>query len=310
LFGYAQRLIGSLVYNVFNKPIRISGTGGITTIDYDANHDRFREISGSTVTYSFAGGLYEEAITGTTTIQKSYVDSVIVNTKVLNNGVAASNDTLYLHTDSLGSVEAYSDKLGAFVNRMSFSDWGKRQQSDWKTTSSTDGFPTANGYTGHHQLDQHKLVHMGGRVYDPALGRFLSADLFVQSPYSSQSFNRYSYVVNNPLSNIDPTGYECADYVSNQGTSDESHRFITDTCGAGLGGWTAADAFYDDQKHGGGTTHKDLAKQVDYGYKQNGDGVTTDSDGVINIKITAPREGLKKQQKKWKRGVHRFSRKA
>lgn len=48
---------------------------------------------------------------------------------------------------------------------------------------------------------------MGGRVYDPNLGRFLSADIYVQSPYNSQSFNRYSYTFNNPLSYTDPTGY-------------------------------------------------------------------------------------------------------
>jgi hypothetical protein len=52
---------------------------------------------------------------------------------------------------------------------------------------------------------------MGGRVYDPNIGRFLSADLFVQSPYSSQSFNRYSYVGNNPMSRVDPTGYQAVD---------------------------------------------------------------------------------------------------
>jgi RHS repeat-associated protein len=65
----------------------------------------------------------------------------------------------------------------------------------------------STGFTGHHQLDAHNLVHMGGRVYDPALGRFLSADILVQAPYDTQSFNRYSYVLNNPLSLNDPSGY-------------------------------------------------------------------------------------------------------
>jgi len=284
----------TIEYNVFNKPTRISGSGGTTTIDYDANHSRFRESNGGTTTYTFAGGVYEEVVTGTTTTQKSYVDGVILNTKVLNNGTVASNHTLYLHTDNLGSIDAYSDRLGAFVNRMSFSDWGKRQQPDWKTGSPTCSFPTANGYTGHHELDQHNLVHMGGRVYDPSIGRFMSADLFVQSPYSSQSFNRYSYVSNNPLSHIDPTGYECADYISNRGTPWESHRYETDTCQWGVGGShdSGVDAFYDDQKHGGGTTHEDLAKQVDYGYKQDGDGVTTGADGVMEIEVTGSRKSL------------------
>jgi hypothetical protein len=47
---------------------------------------------------------------------------------------------------------------------------------------------------------------MNGRVYDPQLGRFLSADKFVQFPANLQSYNRYSYVHNNPLTHTDSTG--------------------------------------------------------------------------------------------------------
>ena len=48
---------------------------------------------------------------------------------------------------------------------------------------------------------------MNGRVYDPVIGRFLSADPYIQAPYNSQSYNRYSYVWNNPLSATDPSGF-------------------------------------------------------------------------------------------------------
>jgi hypothetical protein len=48
---------------------------------------------------------------------------------------------------------------------------------------------------------------MNGRIYDPKLGRFLQADPMVQAPRNSQSLNRYSYVLNNPLSYTDPSGY-------------------------------------------------------------------------------------------------------
>jgi len=48
---------------------------------------------------------------------------------------------------------------------------------------------------------------MNGRIYDPQLGRFLSADTYVQFPYNSQSYNRYSYVHNNPLTYNDPSGH-------------------------------------------------------------------------------------------------------
>ena len=66
---------------------------------------------------------------------------------------------------------------------------------------------TNMGFTGHEQIDSVGLVHMGGRLYDAVLGRMLNADPFIQAPGNSQSFNRYSYVVNNPVSFNDPSGY-------------------------------------------------------------------------------------------------------
>ena len=47
---------------------------------------------------------------------------------------------------------------------------------------------------------------MNGRLYDPYLARFLSPDNYVQMPDFSQSFNRYSYCLNNPLKYTDPSG--------------------------------------------------------------------------------------------------------
>lgn len=56
-------------------------------------------------------------------------------------------------------------------------------------------------------IDGVGLVHMNGRVYDPDIGRFLSADPFVQDITNLQAWNRYSYVLNNPLSYTDPSGF-------------------------------------------------------------------------------------------------------
>ena len=50
------------------------------------------------------------------------------------------------------------------------------------------------------------LIHMNGRLYDPLLHRFLSPDNYVQDPTNTQNFNRYGYVLNNPLSHVDPGG--------------------------------------------------------------------------------------------------------
>jgi hypothetical protein len=63
---------------------------------------------------------------------------------------------------------------------------------------------------------------MNGRLYDPMLHRFLMPDNFVQDPYSSLSYNRYSYVLNNPLMYTDPSGEiancpECYENPENPG---------------------------------------------------------------------------------------------
>lgn len=50
------------------------------------------------------------------------------------------------------------------------------------------------------------LMHYGARYYDPAIGRFISADTIVPNPADPQSLNRYAYVRNNPINRIDPTG--------------------------------------------------------------------------------------------------------
>jgi hypothetical protein len=52
---------------------------------------------------------------------------------------------------------------------------------------------------------------MNGRVQDPVLGRFLSPDPLVQAPYDSRSLNRYSYVWNNPMTLVDPSGFQTDD---------------------------------------------------------------------------------------------------
>jgi RHS repeat-associated protein len=65
-------------------------------------------------------------------------------------------------------------------------------------------------------LDNLGLIHMNGRVYDPLLGRFLSADPHVTRPFDGQGLNRYSYVLNNPLALVDPSGFDAVPCLATQ----------------------------------------------------------------------------------------------
>jgi RHS repeat-associated protein len=67
--------------------------------------------------------------------------------------------------------------------------------------------PFTRGFTGQeHMPGGTCLINFNARVYNPALGRLFSADPSVEAPYVPQDLNRYSYVLNDPLLNTDPTG--------------------------------------------------------------------------------------------------------
>jgi RHS repeat-associated protein len=130
---------------------------------------------------------------------------------------------LVYHYDHLGSIEAITpygstattlalDDAGR-PSRFAYDAWGERRNATIWTGAPADTSHggrqslTPRGYTGHEMLDGLDLVHMNGRIYDPLLGRMLSADVVVQYPDDAQNYNRYSYVGNNPLSFTDPSGY-------------------------------------------------------------------------------------------------------
>jgi RHS repeat-associated protein len=96
------------------------------------------------------------------------------------------------------------------VERDAYDPWGKRRFTNGQDDVSGGGVPpsqTTRGFTGQEMLDSVGLVHLNGRVYDPYIGRMTSADPVVGDPLNGQTWNRYSYVYNNPLAYTDPTGY-------------------------------------------------------------------------------------------------------
>lgn len=116
----------------------------------------------------------------------------------------------YVHLDHLGSVWAMTDDDGAVIAEYNYDPWGRRRSPetwDYYDSYEQQGAAMERGFGGHEQLDVFDMVNMGGRMYDPYMGRFLTPDPYVQAPDNTQSLNRYAYCLNNPLSLTDPTGY-------------------------------------------------------------------------------------------------------
>jgi RHS repeat-associated protein len=124
-------------------------------------------------------------------------------------GSTQTSSLRYFHHDQLGSIAAISDEAGKVIERLAYDPWGKRRNTTGPsdTTDSLIGLSTDRGFTEHEHLDEMGIIHMNGRLYDPLIGRFMSADPFIQAPGNLQSYNRYAYVMNNPLNLTDPGGY-------------------------------------------------------------------------------------------------------
>ena len=95
------------------------------------------------------------------------------------------------------------------MQELSYDAWGRlRNPSTFAlyTPTNEPDLYLGRGYCGHEHLTGLGLINMNARLYDPLLGRFLSPDPYVQAPEHSQSFNRYSYCMNNPLKYNDRSG--------------------------------------------------------------------------------------------------------
>ena len=95
------------------------------------------------------------------------------------------------------------------IEQRQFGAWG--EVDTYKTQNTEIEFSQETsllnrGYTGHEHFTGVALIHMNGRMYDAKLGRFLSPDNYIQEPFNTQNYNRYGYVLNNPLKFTDQSG--------------------------------------------------------------------------------------------------------
>jgi RHS repeat-associated protein len=122
-------------------------------------------------------------------------------------GAVVTTGTRYIHSDHLGSSQVVTDESARLVHVQRFDAFGA-PASPAAQSSDALAKNIRAGFTGHESDVETGLVNMRGRIYDARIGRFLQADPpFMQTPFWSQGLNRYSYVFNNPLSFVDPSGF-------------------------------------------------------------------------------------------------------
>jgi RHS repeat-associated protein len=203
----------SIGYTTFDLPSEIKIKSDITTFDYDGFQVRAKRSSPTSSTI-YVGGIYEKR--NDTSQPERHVYHVLAGGRAVAQvsyvAQPQSTEVLYVHDDLLSSVSAVTDSSGAVVERFYYDPWGRRvDASDQPLPDAPPASGMRHGFTQHEHDDDLGLINAQGRIYDPKIRRMLTPDPLISGLAVSQSLNRYSYVLNNPTSHIDPSGLAAED---------------------------------------------------------------------------------------------------
>ncbi|HSX97976.1 MAG TPA: RHS repeat-associated core domain-containing protein, partial [Streptomyces sp.] len=200
----------TIEYTGFDLPssFTVNGEPDAIRLQYDGHQQRIRKVTPTAETI-YVGGLYERVTdVQTGAVEHRYhVFSSERMIAIVTRKTGKPQKKVYVHVDNLGSVDVLTDEAGAVVERRSYDAFGERRNPAWGGPPILIAGKTSRGFTGHEDDEELGLVNMRGRLYDPHLGRFLTPDPFVSRPHFSQSWNKFSYALNNPLAYVDPTGF-------------------------------------------------------------------------------------------------------
>lgn len=202
----------NISYFTFDRPNTITDNGYTISYTYNGNFDRVkkRQIKNGNVKQRYyLGGCYELDSDVNGSKERLYLcgDYYSAPAVLIKNG--SSSSVYYILRDHLGSITHVINSSGAVVQELSYDAWGRLRNPSNNTIYAPASEPEpylGRGYCGHEHITGVGLINMNARLYDPLLGRFLSPDPYVQAPEYSQSFNRYSYCLNNPLIYKDEDG--------------------------------------------------------------------------------------------------------
>ncbi len=109
----------------------------------------------------------------------------------------------YVSVDHLGTPRMVTDAVGGVVSVHHYFGFG--EELNVTTTDEPKRF-TGHERDFHAAGSQDELDYMHARYYKAHIGRFLTVDPVLGSPEQPGSWNRYTYVQNNPTNLVDPDG--------------------------------------------------------------------------------------------------------
>ncbi|WP_223260598.1 RHS repeat domain-containing protein [Paenibacillus ihbetae] len=114
----------------------------------------------------------------------------------------ADGSRAYVLSNGHGDITELQDESGQKLNKYVYDLWGN-------ILSQEEQVHNPFRYSGEYWDDTTKLQYLRARWYDPSVGRFINEDTYEGLMENPQSQNLYSYVLNNPLIYVDPTGHYC-----------------------------------------------------------------------------------------------------
>ena len=200
----------TISYTSFQRPAVINQGDYTTTFTYNAMGDRVKMYQthvngGDLAKRYYLGSRYESDLNE----QLLYLGGDAYSASAVYKKENNTWNIYYICRDYLGSICAIIDSNGQKIEEYSYDAWGRMRDPQTLKIYDAGIEPRlflGRGYTGHEHLKAYGLINMNARLYDPVVGRFLSPDPYVSAPDFTQSFNRYSYALNNPLKYTDPDG--------------------------------------------------------------------------------------------------------
>ena len=199
-------------YTAFDKVATITEGTKTAEFVYNADRQRVRMVlkNNGTVTKTrwYFGGSCEREQVGSTVTQYIWIGGDAYTAVAVAKKTGSGSWMVYnIFRDHLGAI-THLKNGGNPADEYSFDAWGRRRDKDtWSYTLDNEPALFADrGFTGHEFLADFNLYNMNGRMFDPVVARFLSPDPYITDPFSTQSYNRYSYCLNNPLKFTDPSG--------------------------------------------------------------------------------------------------------
>jgi RHS repeat-associated protein len=217
--GWSYDAAGNLLNDglhtyTFNAEDKIKNVDGNAAYTYDGEGQRVKKTFGENVRFVYGIGarLVAEFDGGTGVLKKEYIygASGLVATIVPN--AQPGSGTQYTTSDSLGSPRVVTNSSAVVASRHDYMPFGEELGSGIGGRTTGMGYGAADGvrkkFTGYERDTETGLDYAQARYFSSAQGRFTSPDPLLASakPVDPQSWNRYSYVGNNPMNFIDPSG--------------------------------------------------------------------------------------------------------